>query len=337
MDQWFYAKGGQQQGPITLGELQILLQNGMLDSANDLVWCQGMADWLPASRVPQLNGQAPVPGVAYGSHPFAYPTATGAVEEIAIGSQPIIPTACVKRAFDLTVKHIGPLLLATIIFVAISIGASFGLKLLDSAMGWSSFDQVIWKESGSTSSGVNYRMYAGGSDQLSFISSIISSLISVFFMLGATRMGLRIVDGKPFDIGMLFSGGGLLLKGFAAYIIYWIMVLLGLVLLIVPGVILMLRFGMYQNAIVDRKMGVFDSFGYSWNLTLGNGLNLFVIFLFTICIVIAGCLAMLVGLLFAYPMMWLLWIVAYRWLQYGGRAVLDDPASGQPLLSSLPE
>lgn len=336
MNEWFYAKGGQQQGPVTLLNLQELIRSGALDPA-DLVWRQGMPDWLPASSIPELNGQATVPGAGYAAHPFAYPTATGAVEEIAIGSQPIIPTACVKRAFDLTVKHIGPLLLATIIFVVISIGANFGLKLLDSAMGWSSYGEVINKEFSSTSSGVNTRMYVGSNDQLSLISSIISSFISVFFMLGATRVGLRIVDGKPFDIGMLFSGGAMLLKGFGAYIIYWIMVLLGLVLLIVPGVILMLRFGMYQNAIVDRKMGVFDSFGYSWNLTRGNGLNLFVIFLFSICIVIAGCLALLVGLLFAYPMMWLLWIVAYRWLQYGGRAVLDEPSTSQPMLASLPD
>jgi uncharacterized membrane protein len=94
---------------------------------------------------------------------------------------------------------------------------------------------------------------------------------------------------------------------------------------------------MYQNAIVDKNMGIIESLGYSWNLTKGNGLNLFVILLFSICVIIAGCLALIVGLLFAYPMMWLMWIVAYRWLQYGGRAVLDDPATGQPLLSSAPE
>lgn len=341
MNQWYYAKGGQQQGPVTQEELQNLLRSGALNPASDLVWNQGMADWLPASQVPALNGgipATPAPGETYGSHPFAYPYATGALEEIAIGSQPVIPTACLKRAFDLTVKHIGPLLLATIIFLAISMGANYGLKSLDSAMGWSSFGDAFQEETGgSTSSGVSYQMYVGSNDQLSFVSYIISSLISVFFMLGATRMGLHMVDGKPFDIGMLFSGGPFLLKGFAAYILYWIMVFIGLILLIVPGVILILRFGMYQNAIVDRKMGVFESLGYSWNLTRGNGLNLFVIFLLSICIVIAGCVALLVGLLFAYPMMWLMWVVAYRWLQFGGRAVLDDPATGQPMLASLPD
>ena len=46
---------------------------------------------------------------------------------------------------------------------------------------------------------------------------------------------------------------------------------------------------------------------------------------------------MIVGLLFAFPMMFLAWTVAYRWMQYGGRAVMDDPIGKQPLLASLPD
>lgn len=340
MDQWHYAKGGQQYGPITLVELQGLLRNGGLDPANDLVWNPAMPDWLPASRVPALSGGDPPAHAAAGmepAHPFAYPTAGGGVEEIVTGSEPIIPTACVKRAFDLTVKNIGPILLATVIFVGISIVLSLGLQALDSAMGWSPIGKSITKEFEPGSGSVTYRASAGTNNQMSLPSSIVSSVFNVFFMLGATRMGLRIVDGKPFDVGMLFSGGRYLLKGFIAYILYGIMVVLGIICLIVPGIILALRFGMYQNAIVDKNMGIIESLGYSWNLTKGNGLNLFVIALLTLCVFIAGCLALLVGLLFAYPMIWLMWIVAYRWLQYGGRAVLDDPMNQKPLLSALPD
>lgn len=116
-----------------------------------------------------------------------------------------------------------------------------------------------------------------------------------------------------------------------------IMTTVGFILLIVPGIIVLLRFGMYQSAIVDRNMGIIESLKYSWELTKGNGLNLFVIGLFTILILLAGCIAMFVGMLFAFPMMFLMWIVAYRWMQYGGRAVMDDPMTKQPLLAALPD
>jgi len=334
MTQWYYAKSGQQHGPVSQEELVTLLRSGGLDPSKDLVWNQSMPDWRPASQVPELSAGETI--IAPSEQPFAYPTASGDFTEIAPGSEPLIPTACVKRAFDLTVRHIGPILLITIIYVAISFGLSMALLALDRAMGWKPMTEIIMESAGATPDAIT--AYQSGQDNdLSLQGNVISMVVSVFLMLGLTRIGLNIVSGKPFGVGMMFSGGKWLLKGFAAYLVYMVMVSAGFILLIVPGVILLLRFGMYQNAIVDRNMGVIASLGYSWELTKGNGANLFVILLFAILIILAGCIAMLVGMLFAFPVMFLMWIVAYRWLQYGGRAVMDDPVTAQPLLAALPD
>lgn len=334
MNQWYYAKGGQQHGPVPAEELTALLRSGGLDPAKDLVWNPSLPDWLPASQVPELSGGAPMP--AYGNQPFAYPTASGDFTDIPPGSEPLIPTACVKRAFDLTVRHIGPILLITIIYVAISFGLSKLLVSLDEAMGWKPMTELIMEKAGATTEAI--AMYQSQSaNDLSVQGNIITTAAGVFLMLGLTRIGLNVVSGKPFGIGMMFSGWKWLLKGFAGYLLYMIMFAIGFVLLIVPGIIVLLRFGMYQSAIVDRNLGVIGALGYSWELTKGNGLSLFVILLFSILIFFAGCIAMLVGLLFAFPMMWLMWIVAYRWMQYGGRAVMDDPVTHQPLLAALPD
>lgn len=334
MSQWYYAKDGKQHGPIPLEELVALLGTGGLDPANDLVWNPSLPDWRPASQVPELS--VATPASLPGSQPFAYPTASGEFTDIQPGSEPLIPTACVKRAFDLTVRHIVPILLIVVTYFGISIGVSFMLGTLDQVMGWKPLPQQIMEMAGAAPEAINqYRSNAG--KDLSLQSSLISTVFSVFMMLGFTQVGLKIVSGKPFDVGMLFSGGKWLLKGLPAHIIFMVMVSGGFVLFVVPGIIVLLRFGMYQNAIVDRNMGVFQSLGYSWELTKGNGLNLFVILLFCILIFIAGCVAMVVGLLFAFPMMYLAWTVAYRWMQYGGRAVMDDPMTKQPLLAALPD
>lgn len=338
MNDWYFGKSGQQQGPVGVEEIKRMIAAGELDPAKDMVWNPRMTDWLPASQVPELNGQeAPLPGQEMVSEqPFAYQTATGELNEIEPGSEPIIATACLKRAFDLTMKNIGPILLITIIYVVISMLVSAGLHFFDHAMGWEPVGQVYSRDFGGGSS-VSYNLHAGGDDQLSFPSSVISNVVSVFFMLGATRIGLRIVSGHAFDVGMLFSGGRWLIKGFVAYVLFGLAIILGFICLIVPGIILMLRLGAYMNAIVEKDAGIIESFKYSWNLTRGNGLNLFVILLFSILVVIAGCIALIVGLLFAFPMMLLMWTVAYRWMQYGGRAVLDDPMTQEPVLSALPE
>ncbi|MFN7342121.1 MAG: hypothetical protein ACK5TA_02180, partial [bacterium] len=59
-------------------------------------------------------------------------------------------TACLKRAWDLTIRNIGPLLLATLIFLIIYIATEFSLSLLDKAMEWRNPSQVFVDQMGVT-------------------------------------------------------------------------------------------------------------------------------------------------------------------------------------------
>jgi GYF domain 2 len=338
MNDWFYTKERQQHGPVNLLNLQMMIREGRLNPAEDLAWNSSMSDWLPISQIPELHVQleqhTPNPGAS--SQPFAYPIGTGPIQEIEPGSERIMATACLKRAWDLTIRHIGPLMLATIIFVAIAILTELSLKQLDKGMGWRNPGQVLVDEMGVTEDQkLVYR--SAFQDQLSLPSSILSMVIHVFLALGATRLALNIVSGEKFSVGMLFGGAPLLIKGFFAHLLYWIMVTVGLVLFIFPGVYLAIRFGMAQTAIVDKNMGLIEAFKYSSKITKNNRLELFLIFIFMFGITIAGCIALIVGLLFAYPLMFLMWIVAYRWLQFGARAIMDDPTTGTPLLAGQTE
>ena len=334
MDQWYYAKAGQQTGPISLEALRSLIQNGTVDPAKDLVWNPNMTDWVPASQVSVLSSIGQPSGISSppATQPFAYPIATGNIEEIVPGSEPIIATACVKRAWDLTIRHIGPLLAVVAIYVAITVAFSLVSGAIGTAMGIQQTTSGSMTPASEPGGGMNGTHLA-----YVLVTNLVSTLLSVFLMLGFVRIGLNIVSGKPFSVGMLFGQGGKVVRGFFAQILYGLMVVLGLLLLIFPGIYLALRYSQYLNAIVDKDMGIMDAFGYSARLTENNKLNIFVIFLFSIGILIAGCIALIVGLLFAYPMIGVMWIVAYRWMQYGGRAVLDDPATGQPLLVGAPE
>jgi hypothetical protein len=50
---WFYGRDGQQLGPVTLTALQALVGTGQLRPF-DLVWREGMPQWVQASTVPKL-------------------------------------------------------------------------------------------------------------------------------------------------------------------------------------------------------------------------------------------------------------------------------------------
>lgn len=341
MDQWYYAKGGQQHGPIGLEAMRGLIENGTIDPAKDLVWNPSMTDWLTAVQVPVLVGGVVNPGTPSlePTQPFAYPLASGSMEEIVPGSEPIIATTCVKRGWDLVVRHIGPMVAMAAIFGGVWFAVTILFSIIGSLMGvgTSSYSATAGSSGYSTTSSAVEGSQAGLMVGFQLASNIISALINLFLTLGMKRICLNAVSGKQVSVGMLFGQGRLLLRAFGGGILYVLMVTIGTLLFIFPGIYLALRYGQFLTAMVDKNLGVMDSFSYSAKITHNNLVNLFVIYLFSILLGFAGCLALGVGLLFAYPVIWLMWIVAYRWMQYGGRAVLDDPATGQPLLSAAPE
>lgn len=339
MSQWYYAKDGQQHGPVSMEDLRGMIASGALNPARDLVWNQSMTDWVPAAQVPVLTGNAIISEGAY-EQPFAYSTGRGQIEEILPGSAPIIGTACIKRGWDLAVRHIGPMIATAVIFLAVSIAVSMVVSIVGSLMGLvgGSSSTSFSTSAGATMTSTAIQSGKGGvMVGFQLFDNVISGLINVFLTLGVKRICLNAVSGKQISVGMLFGQGRLLLRGFGASVLYVLMVIFGLLLFIFPGIYLALRYGQYLAVMVDKDLGIMDSFSQSAKITQNNLVNLFVIYLLSMLVGIAGCLALGVGLLFAYPVIWLAAAVAYRWMQYGGRAILDDPMTGQPLLSSVPE
>ena len=288
MSEWYYARGGQQNGPISYEQLVELARSGGLDRSKDLLWNPTMKDRLPADQVPGLfEATVTSPGAAR--------------DEIVPGSEPLVVGDCVKRGFELTKRHFGILLLVALAYLGVRFGFTLILILMDatSTLG---------------------RTYQNGGSPLSMVVSLI---LSVFLGLGLTRVGLKLISGKEVKVGQLFGEGRKLLRALGAQILLTLMIALGCLLLIVPGIYLALRFGFCVTAIVDRDLGVIESFKYSSSITANNRILLLGLLLLCGLIGVAGLMACGVGLIFAAPMAWLSYLVAYRWLQYGRRAVLD--------------
>lgn len=345
MSQWFYASGGQQAGPVSFDELRQLVAEGKV-AKEDLVWNQGMKDWLPASTVPDLVAGVPSfpgppsnpPVTADPANPYSTPSsswgpgeivqAAPALDEIEPGSEPIDVMGCIKRGIDLTKRHFVVLLLTGLIYIGISFGLEMVLGGVQAVTGQGG--QVMVPDPDQPGSALFARQAV---TPVSVISQIISQVVSLFLLLGWTRITLNLASGKEAEVGQLFSQGGKLLTMVGASILYYLGVVVGLVLLIVPGVYFALRFGQYTMAIVDRDLGVMDALRYSSRITKNNRLNLFGLGLMSFAIALAGFLALCVGLFFALPVIYLSWAVAYRWMQYGHRAALDHPGTTKPMLS----
>ncbi len=58
--EWFYSHDGDRHGPVPIDEVRKLAADGRL-GRDDLVWQEGMADWVPAGQVPGLLPPAAAP------------------------------------------------------------------------------------------------------------------------------------------------------------------------------------------------------------------------------------------------------------------------------------
>lgn len=52
--EWYYSKNGTQSGPVAESDLKAMIVDGHVQS-NDLVWREGMAEWLPLIQVQELT------------------------------------------------------------------------------------------------------------------------------------------------------------------------------------------------------------------------------------------------------------------------------------------
>jgi hypothetical protein len=167
---------------------------------------------------------------------------------------------------------------------------------------------------------------AAHSNEMAVMSGVLAGLIAMVFNMwlttGQTVLLLKIARGQDASLGDIFSGGPYLLAMIGAAILVGLMVFLGLILLIVPGIILMLMFMPFIFVIVDRNAGVMESLDIARQITTGNKSTLFLIGLLTLVLFIPVVLTCFIGYLIWAPFCALLWAVAY--LQMSGQPTADQ-------------
>jgi len=148
-----------------------------------------------------------------------------------------------------------------------------------------------------------------------FIIQVCSTVVSMIMTLGITKIGLKVYAGEKFEVSELFESYRLFLNYLLATILYFLAVIVGLLLLIVPGIILIIRMGLYTYLIVDKQMGSVEALKESMRLTKGNAFNLFLLWFLLLGVLLLGVLALIVGVIVAIPVTVLAYVFAYRYLE----------------------
>lgn len=133
------------------------------------------------------------------------------------------------------------------------------------------------------------------------VLQIITYAVNAVITLGILKIVLDITDNKKPSWRLLYELYPRALKYIGATILYGLMIVVGLVLLIIPGIYLAIRFQFYAYFIADKNMGIMDSLRASSKATKGSVVNLLAFGLICAGIALAGFLAFGLGILIAIP------------------------------------
>lgn len=157
-----------------------------------------------------------------------------------------------------------------------------------------------------------FSMPAQGSIKGGIITYLISLVIQSLFTLGYTKNLLQTMDGEEPQFSAYGQQARKLITAIVAALLYSIVIAVGLIFLIIPGLYLVIRLQFYLLLIVEEDCGIIESLQKSWELTRGQAMPLFALLFASICILIVGVILFFIGIFVAIPLVAMMQCYAFR-------------------------
>ncbi len=170
-----------------------------------------------------------------------------------------------------------------------------------------------------------------GFHPLGILLIIAVVVLTIIVRIGYTKIYLKMADGQPVKIKEIFTEYKLFWKYLGVSILMGLAIMIGFILLIIPGIIFALMYSMAPLILIDTNSGVVTSMKESAAITKGNRIKL-LFFFFVACIVnFVGLAAFGLGLLFTVPVTMFASIHVYRTLSKMRASVSVEQAPITPV------
>lgn len=146
------------------------------------------------------------------------------------------------------------------------------------------------------------------------VFSLIGWSVQQYLSTGVMQLTLDAAVGRPYTLKSLLIEPKIFLNAILASSVVGILVLIGLLCFIIPGIYLSLAFAPVIYVVLDQKLGPVDAVQRCWNLTKGNRGRLFLFGVASFGINLLGILALGIGVLVTAPFTWLAMADVYRQL-----------------------
>jgi hypothetical protein len=270
-----------QYGPVSAEDLRKWIADGRLN-AQSLVQVHGDIEWKTLSSFPEFaEALAGKPATLSAPPPMELPgNWLEGDYELDIGS-------CINRSWELLKNNFWALVGVTFL-VSICIG---GINQLLGLITRPAINQMI----------LNHEFTASGICIVALVT-IASSPIYVIFMAGLFKYYLKLIRGEAATIGDAFSGfgpaiGKLILLGLVQNILIWI----GCILCILPGIYLMTAWYFAIPLVIDRELGFWEAMETSRKMVNKHWFLVFAFLLVNGLLSVSGILACCIGIFVTLP------------------------------------
>lgn len=161
----------------------------------------------------------------------------GSLEKGLSGEYQLIAADVIREAWGRVSGNKGTIWLAVLIYFAVFIGLSVVFTLLSGG----SFD-------------INEPGSFGG-----MLKQLLVTFLTTPLWVGITFIGIAIASNRPAKSSRIISWYGKIFKLFITYIIMMLMIALGLLLLVLPGIYLMIAYLLALPLVADKDLGPWEA------------------------------------------------------------------------------
>ncbi len=144
------------------------------------------------------------------------------------------------------------------------------------------------------------------------LTTIIASAVSYPFFAGLNMVGIRRAAGQPFSFNEIFSHFGSLVPLLIAAVLMMVLIYLGMILLLIPGIYLAVAYMLAIPLIVERGLSPWQAMEASRKAITQHWFKVFGLFLLLGLIVIVSAIPLGIGLIWSIPLFVMAMGVLYR-------------------------
>jgi hypothetical protein len=115
------------------------------------------------------------------------------------------------------------------------------------------------------------------------------------------NVAVRMARGAEATFDHLVSGLPVFVKYLIGSIFYWILIVVGLFVLVIPGIYLAIKYGFFGYLIVEEDIDPLEAFKLSARMTDGIKIELFFYYILLVLINVLGLLCFAVGIFVSWP------------------------------------